>query len=264
MRTPLVAGNWKMNGLRADAAQLARAVALGAGDFRHIEILLCPPFTVLETVTGILQGSALHCGGQNAFWEAHGAYTGETSAEMLRDAGCSHVILGHSERRQIFAESDEMVTRKVHAARRAGLIPLLCVGETLDERKAGQTEAVVERQLQAVLQSASATDFQGTVVAYEPVWAIGTGLTATPEQAQAVHAFLRDVLRRHDAILAEHTRILYGGSVKADNAADLFAQKDVDGFLVGGASLQAADFLKICAAATQGEPVAAERAYGRV
>lgn len=253
-----------MNGLRAQADALARAVAQGVGRDQHLEVLLCPPFTVLETVANALRGSQVRLGGQNIFWESCGAYTGEINADMLQDTGCTHVIIGHSERRQLLAETDQVVAKKVQAAAQAGLVPLLCIGETLEQRQAGQTEAVITRQLLAVLESMARSDFRGTVIAYEPIWAIGTGLTATPEQAQAVHQVLRELLRSHDAALADNTRILYGGSVKADNAADLFAQDDIDGFLVGGASLQANDFLKICAAAAQGKPVAAERAYGRV
>ncbi|MFZ5659538.1 MAG: triose-phosphate isomerase [Pseudomonadota bacterium] len=249
MRQPLVAGNWKMNGTRWEAESLAKAIKASEPDPAQVEVLVCPPFTAIDCVGEILKGSAIRYGAQNLFWEKSGAYTGEVSGEMLRDLGCRYVILGHSERRQYFGETDEVVVKKYQAAKRAGLVPVVCVGETESERAAGQTEAVVGRQIQALLQAADPQTWQGTVVAYEPVWAIGTGLTATPAQAQEVHAFLRRQLAAFDEAAAQCTRILYGGSVKADNAAELFAQADIDGGLVGGASLNAEEFLKICAAA---------------
>lgn len=249
MRQPMVAGNWKMNGTRWEAETLVRTIKESEPDPAAVEILVCPPFTAIDAVARVLKGSPIRYGAQNLFWEKSGAYTGEISGEMLRDLGCRYVILGHSERRQIFGESDQDVARKYTAAKRSGLIPVLCVGETEAERQQGITEKVVSAQLQAILQETDAASFQGTVIAYEPVWAIGTGLTATPEQAQQVHAFLRAELCAFDNTLGASTRILYGGSVKAENAAEIFAKPDIDGGLIGGASLKAEEFLRICAAA---------------
>jgi triosephosphate isomerase len=235
MRTPLVAGNWKMHGNRASNGALLDALVSGIGGLQGVDCAVCVPFPYLGEVAGRLKGTALAWGAQNVSEHAQGAYTGEVSAPMLAEFGCRYVLVGHSERRQIFGESDEMVAKKFAAAASKGLTPVLCVGETLGEREAGRTEEVVARQLGAV-------KFEKAVLAYEPVWAIGTGRTATPEQAQAVHAFLR-------ARVPEGTRILYGGSVKKDNAASLFAMADVDGGLIGGASLVAEDFLAIVQAA---------------
>lgn len=249
MRQPMVAGNWKMNGTRWEAETLVRTIKEAEPDPAAVEILVCPPFTAIDAVARVLKGSPIRYGAQNLFWEKSGAFTGEISGEMLRDLGCRYVILGHSERRQIFGESDQDVAKKYAAAKRSGLIPVLCVGETEEERRQGVTEKVVSTQLRAILQETDAASFQGAVIAYEPVWAIGTGLTATPAQAQQVHAFLRSELHAFDGGLGTSTRILYGGSVKAENAAEIFSQPDIDGGLIGGASLKAEEFLKICTAA---------------
>ena len=248
-RIPLVAGNWKMNGRRAMATQLAEAIAAGAPT--GVEVLLCPPLVYLDAVSAVLNGSSVWLGAQNLAVSADGAFTGDVSAEMLVDAGCRYVLVGHSERRTLFAEDNAQVADKFCRALDAGLGPLLCVGETLAERESGQTERVINAQLEAVLSRVSADQLMGAVIAYEPVWAIGTGMTASPEQAQAVHAHIRAWLRAaFGTELAESLRLLYGGSVKADNAASLFAGADIDGGLIGGASLDAATFLAICQAAT--------------
>jgi triosephosphate isomerase len=244
MRRPLIAGNWKMFKTRAQAEALATDVRNGAaGD---VDVILAPPFTVLSTVAEVLKGSAVGLAGQNMHFEAEGAFTGEVSPVMLRDAGCTHVILGHSERRQLFGETDEGVAKKAQAAFAHGLTPIVCVGETLAERESSRTMEVVERQTERALRGLTADQVAVLLVAYEPVWAIGTGRTATPEQAQEVHAFIRrHVSGSHGAPAAAALRILYGGSVKPDNIGALMAQADVDGALVGGASLEAFGFLKI-------------------
>jgi triosephosphate isomerase len=235
-RTRLVAGNWKMHGSRASNSALLDALLKGIKTLHGVECAVCVPFPFLAEVAERLRGTPLAWGAQNVSEHAQGAYTGEVSAAMLAEFGCRYVIVGHSERRQIFGESDAQVAAKFAAVRGAGMTPILCVGETLEERDAGKTEAVVARQLDAV-------DFEKGVLAYEPVWAIGTGRNATPEQAQAVHAFLRERV-------PAQTPILYGGSVKPQNAAQIFAMPDVDGGLIGGASLVAKDFLDIVKAAT--------------
>jgi len=248
-RRPLIAGNWKMNGMRADGLALAKGVAEGVKQtgWTDREVLICPPATLVLAVAEAAKGSGVMVGGQNCHAKASGACTGDVSAEMLRDAGASHVIVGHSERRAMHGESDRLVAEKAEIALAHGLVPIVCVGETLAEREAAATEDVVARQLGAVTQLLGAR-VDGVVVAYEPVWAIGTGKTATPAEAQAVHAFLR--MRLADAGAASASvRILYGGSVKSDNAAQLFSQTDIDGGLIGGASLKAADFIAICRAA---------------
>jgi triosephosphate isomerase (TIM) len=248
-RTPLVAGNWKMNGRRAMAAELAAAVAAGAP--AGVDILLCPPLVYLDTVSAALSGSRVQIGAQNMAADSDGAFTGEVSAAMLADVGCHWVLVGHSERRTLFGETSEQVADKFFRALDAGLHPVLCVGETLAQRQVGSTEAVVAAQLEAVFAKAEPAQIASAVIAYEPVWAIGTGQTATPEQAQQVHAFIRARLAgAFGQSLASSVRLLYGGSVKADNAASLFASADIDGGLIGGASLDAATFLAICQAAT--------------
>ncbi|MCC1497071.1 triose-phosphate isomerase [Alcanivorax sp. 1008] len=248
-RIPLVAGNWKMNGRRAMAAQLAAEVAAGAP--AGVEVLLCPPLVYLDTVAAAAKGSPVCFAGQNVAATSDGAFTGEVSAEMLVDAGCQYVLVGHSERRTLFAEDNAQVADKFCRALEAGLRPVLCIGETLAEREAGRTEQVVNAQLEAVFSRITAAQLVGAVIAYEPVWAIGTGMTASPDQAQAVHAHIRARLSgAFGAELAESLRLLYGGSVKADNAASLFAGADIDGGLIGGASLDAETFLAICQAAT--------------
>ncbi len=244
MRRTLVAGNWKMNGSRASIEELL--AGLKSADLTAVETLVCPPSIYLQQVADTLQSSSIQWGGQNLCAEAKGAFTGEVSAAMLADLGCRYVIVGHSERRTLYAETDQQVADKFEAALAAGLTPILCVGESLAEREAEQTLVVIRRQLQAVLDRAPKGGF---VVAYEPVWAIGTGLSATPEQAQTVHAALRAQLAEVSAVLADATRILYGGSVNAANAAELFAQPDIDGGLVGGAALVADQFIAICRAA---------------
>ncbi|WP_306582074.1 triose-phosphate isomerase [Dokdonella sp.] len=247
MRRPLVAGNWKMHGSRAMAAELVGALVAEAGG--PVEIAILPPFPYIEALVARHAGSGLAFGAQDVSAHATGAYTGEVAAAMLKDIGCSHVLVGHSERRQYHGENDALVAAKFIAAQQAGLVPILCVGESLAEREAGITRTVIARQLEAVVGAAGIAAFARAVVAYEPVWAIGTGRTASPAQAQEVHAFMRDTFARHDATIADSLRLLYGGSVKPANAAELFGQRDVDGGLIGGASLSAADFRAICAAA---------------
>jgi triosephosphate isomerase len=237
-RSRLVAGNWKMHGSRESNRALIAAIVAGAAN-SVAECAVCPPFPYLQQVSEQLRGTRIAWGAQNVSDQPQGAFTGEVSAAMLAEFGCKYALVGHSERRQLFGEGDRLVAAKFAAARKAGLVPILCVGETLEEREAGKTEEVVARQLDAVAFP------QGAVLAYEPVWAIGTGRNATPEQAQAVHAFLR---RRVPA----DTRILYGGSVKPQNAAAIFAMPDVDGGLIGGASIVAQDFLAILQAAGAG------------
>jgi triosephosphate isomerase (TIM) len=249
-RTPLVAGNWKMNGSLATSSALVSSLCAGVEGRDQAAMLVCPPYSYLKPVADWLAGSDIALGAQDiSEREGSGAFTGEISGAMLRDVGCSHVIVGHSERRSLYGESDELVARKFVAAKAVGLIPILCVGETLEQREGGQTEAVVERQLKAVLDSAGVEAFASAVVAYEPVWAIGTGRTASPEQAQDVHAFIRRIVGAQNDTIAAGLAILYGGSVKGANAASLFAMEDIDGGLIGGASLEASEFLAIFEAA---------------
>lgn len=253
MRKPFVAGNWKMNTDSHSAVALAKAIAAESVDAlsgNKITIAVCPPSVYLSAVAGALNGSCVGLGAQNVYSEEKGAFTGEVSVSMLKDVGCTYTLIGHSERRHIFGETNEMVNKKVHAAILGGLLPILCVGELLEEREAGKTEDVVKTQIIEGLRGVDAAKMQAVTLAYEPVWAIGTGLTATPEQAQDVHAFIRNILTDlYDASLAEEIRIQYGGSAKASNAAELLGKKDVDGLLVGGASLKAADFMGIIEAA---------------
>lgn len=249
MRIPLIAGNWKMNTSREQAVELARGVAEGAAGL-PVELVVCPPFIWLDAVGKALAGSVVSLGAQNVWADPDGAFTGEISVSMLTGGGCRYVILGHSERRQLMGETDAAVNRKLHAAHKAGLVPIVCVGETLQQREAGQTEAVVRGQMAGSLAGLSAAAMEGAVIAYEPVWAIGTGKNATPAEAQAVHADLRNWLESHyNSDVSEGVLILYGGSVKPDNAASLLGQPDIDGALVGGASLKADSFLGIAAAA---------------
>ena len=237
----------RLRGLLADCVRPAAMVVDEAGS--AAEVLLCPPFVYLADLSRALKDSGLSLGAQDLCAEENGAYTGEVSGVMLKDFDCRYVIVGHSERRALFAEDDALVARKFMAAQKAGLTPILCVGETLAEREAGATHAVVARQLKAVLDAAGIAAFAKAVVAYEPVWAIGTGRTAKSDQAQEVHALIRGILTGQDAKIAADVRLLYGGSVKAANAAELFGMPDIDGGLVGGASLDAGEFLAICAAA---------------
>ncbi len=248
MRKKLVAGNWKMHGSRSMATALVNEIA--AGKPSTIDVAVFPPFPYIAELAWQHAKSGLGIGAQDVSeHEGQGAYTGEVSAAMLADVGAQWALVGHSERRHYHGESDELVARKFAAAKAGGLTPILCVGETLGQHEAGEAKAVIARQLQAVLALNGIASFDTAVIAYEPVWAIGTGRTATPELAQQVHAFIRSQLEKEDVIIARLTRLLYGGSVKAANAAELFAQADVDGGLIGGASLTASDFLGICAAA---------------
>ncbi|WP_111658111.1 triose-phosphate isomerase [Isoalcanivorax indicus] len=248
MRTPLVAGNWKMHGRLDMARELAARIAAGAP--HGVELALCPPYPYLGVLQQTLTGTPVALGAQNLAEQAEGAFTGEVAGEMLAEFGCRYVLVGHSERRSLYGETDAVVATKFQRAQAAGLVPVLCLGESQAEREAGQTDSVVGRQLDAVLETAGVAAFHQAVIAYEPVWAIGTGLTASPEQAQAVHAFIRQRLARQDAGVAAATRVLYGGSVKADNAASLLAEPDIDGGLIGGASLDADSFLAICQVAS--------------
>jgi len=249
MRTPLVAGNWKMNGTQAMATELCQGIAAGMDDLQGVEVLVCPSAILIPAAVVALADSAVSVGGQDLDVNAGGAFTGQTSAAMLLDAGCQHVIVGHSERRQFYGDSNELVAEKTQVALDAGLTPIVCVGESQQERESGITEKVVGEQLQAVLDKVGIAAFSTAVIAYEPVWAIGTGLTASPEQAQDVHAFIREILRAQDQSVAEQCRVLYGGSMKPGNAAELISKQDIDGGLIGGAALTAEDFLGICAAA---------------
>jgi len=245
MRRPLIAGNWKMYKTVSEAVALVEAVRAGVAG-APAEVMVAPPFTALTAVAPLLRGTGIGLGAQDMHWENEGPFTGAISPVMLRDAGCTHVIVGHSERRQHFGETDEGVARKTRAALSHGLTPVVCVGETLAERESSRTMEVVERQLERALRELTPDQAAVVVIAYEPVWAIGTGRTATPEQAQEVHAFIRRHLAAsHGAPPAAALRILYGGSVKPDNIGSLMAQADVDGALVGGASLEAGSFLKI-------------------
>jgi triosephosphate isomerase len=251
MRQPLVAGNWKMNGTRASVAELLDGLKAGFDQVTTAEVAVCAPFVYLPDVQARLEGSAIKWGGQDLSVHESGAYTGETAGSMLADFGCHFVIIGHSERRAYHGESDELVAQKFRAALAAGLIPILCVGETLEERESGITEQVVARQIDAVVTALGIEEVGRGVIAYEPVWAIGTGKTATPEQAQDVHAFIRGRLADSSSEVADKVRVLYGGSMNPKNAAELLAQPDIDGGLIGGASLKAADFLAVCSAANR-------------
>jgi triosephosphate isomerase len=248
MRHKIVAGNWKMHGSRAENSALIEAIIAQVTDDR-VSCIVCPPFVYLHDAWRLLRSSAVALGAQDVCAEALGAYTGEISASMLQDVGCRYTLVGHSERRAMYGDTNALVARKFVAAQSRELIPILCVGEQLSEREAGQTNEVVGAQLDAVLQLSGVQSLSAAVIAYEPVWAIGTGRTATPEQAQEVHDFIRQRVAREDAKIAAGLRILYGGSVKAGNARDIFAMPDVDGGLIGGASLKAEEFLAIVAAA---------------
>jgi triosephosphate isomerase len=249
-RRMFIAGNWKMFTTPAEAAALVKALKVKVVNVHKVEMAVCPPFTNLLGVAELLKGTAIKLGAQNLFWEEEGAYTGEISAKMLLGAGCEYVIIGHSERRQHFGETDATVNRRLKRALAAGLLPIVCVGETLAQREVGATERVVEAQVRGAFAEIAASDFAQVVLAYEPVWAIGTGVNATPEQAQHVHAFIRQLLENlYQRELSAACRIQYGGSVKPANAAELMRQPDVDGALVGGASLQAESFAAIIKAA---------------
>ncbi len=249
MREFLVAGNWKMNGGTAANEALVSGIVEGLPEGSGFRLLVCPPFPYLASIAGLVAGSKVALGAQNVSEHESGAFTGETAPSMLKDVGCEYVIVGHSERRAIYGETSEQVAAKFAAAQAAGVTPILCVGESLEEREAGTTEQIIDEQLDAVLNTAGVASFAEAVVAYEPVWAIGTGMTATPEQAQDVHKHIRARLAAHDAELAEKVQILYGGSMKGENAPGLLTMSDIDGGLIGGASLKANDFLAIAQAA---------------
>ncbi|MDR0822487.1 MAG: triose-phosphate isomerase [Endomicrobium sp.] len=245
MRKPLMAGNWKMNKTIAESADLAKALKSAVSDVSAVEILICPTFTSLAAVNAEIKGTNIKLGAQNLFWENKGAFTGEISPTMLKDAGCSFVLIGHSERRQYFGETDESVNKKTKAAFAAELIPVVCVGETLEEREKNITFKVIEKQVRNGLKDLHGDCAKIVVIAYEPVWAIGTGKTASPDQAQEVHAFIRKIYDDMYKGAGEQIRILYGGSVKPDNVSTLMQQPDIDGGLVGGASLDADSFTKL-------------------
>lgn len=254
MRVPIVAGNWKMNMASGEAEHLARGIVDSLDGMARVEVVVCPAFTVLDRVRNMLGDSSVKLGAQNLHWADEGAFTGEVSAGMLLTCGCEYVILGHSERRIWFGETDTTVNQRLRAALSAALKPIVCVGETLDERQSGATERVVRRQVTAGFANVSATEAVGCVVAYEPVWAIGTGMTATPSQAESVHTSIRRVLRElYNDNVARDVRIQYGGSVKPENAAELFNSPDIDGGLIGGASLDPDSFAAIVKAALQSE-----------
>ena len=249
MRSRLVAGNWKMNGSLAANGRLLDALKTGLQTSAGAQYAVCVPYPYLAHAEAALAGTPIALGAQNLSEHAQGAYTGEVSGAMLRDFGCRYVLVGHSERRALYGETEKQVAAKFQAAQAAGLTPILCLGESLQERESGVTEIVVGRQLEAVLDSSGVGALANAVIAYEPVWAIGTGRTASPQQAQAVHAFIRGIVGRQDAKLAADLCIQYGGSVKAANAKELFAMPDIDGGLIGGAALVAEEFVAICAAA---------------
>lgn len=250
MRKPVIAGNWKMNRTVAEAVSLVSELKALVADVSGVDMVVCPPFTALYAVSQVLEGSRIALGAQDMHWEPEGAFTGEVSARMLLTSGCGYVILGHSERRAYFGETNQTVNRKTKAGLAAGLVPIVCVGETLQQREAGKTQDVVRDHVVGALADIPARDAVRVVVAYEPVWAIGTGLTATPQQAQDVHAFIRGELERlYDKGVAQDVRIQYGGSMKPDNAGALLAQPDIDGGLIGGASLKAKPFADIIASA---------------
>ncbi|MBU0498795.1 MAG: triose-phosphate isomerase [Gammaproteobacteria bacterium] len=248
MRKPLVAGNWKMNGSVGSVEALLEGIKAGMGEIGNTSVAVCAPAIFIPQTQARLQGSGVAWGGQDLSIHAAGAYTGEIAAAMLLDFGCKYVIVGHSERRTYHAESDALVADKVEMARKAGLTPIFCIGETLEEREQGITEQVVARQISAVITKYGVEALGDSVIAYEPVWAIGTGKTATPEQAQDVHAFIRSLVAKESPEIADRILILYGGSMKPDNAAELMSKPDIDGGLIGGASLKASDFLAICKA----------------
>jgi triosephosphate isomerase len=251
-RKPFVAGNWKMNTNTASGVKLAKAIVSGSADIagHDVHVAVFPPFVYLQGVVNALSTSNIAVGAQDVYFENDGAFTGEISTSMLKDVGCSYVLCGHSERRHVIGETDELINKKTTAAIMGGLLPILCVGELIEERKASKTEEVVTRQVKMGLEGLTAPKLSAVTIAYEPVWAIGTGLTATPQQAQEVHCLIRKLIEQlYDAKMAQETRILYGGSVKPNNAAELMHQQDIDGLLVGGASLNANDFAAIIQAA---------------
>jgi triosephosphate isomerase len=247
MRKTIVAGNWKMNASKDSVESLVTDILSGASDV-SAEVIVCAPFPYLSQVEALIGGSNLMLGAQNLNVNASGAFTGEVSAEMIKDFGANHVIVGHSERRSLYGETSEIVAEKTKAAIDSGLTPILCLGESLDQRESGKTESVVSEQLNKVIKVVGIEAFNNIIIAYEPVWAIGTGVTASPEQAQAVHKFIRDLLASSNQDIADKTAILYGGSMNAGNAVELISCSDIDGGLIGGAALKAEDFLQICKA----------------
>jgi len=247
MRQPMVAGNWKMNGSSDSVKELMSGIKAGVGE-ANAEVVVCPPFVYIPSVADAIGDSGIKLGSQNMCDQDAGAFTGEVSGPMLKDVGCEYVIIGHSERRAMYGETDEVTAVKYGAVLKNGLKPIFCIGETLEERESGITEEVVGRQIDAILNSDGVASLANAVLAYEPVWAIGTGKTASPEQAQDVHAFIRNKISEQDKVIAEGLRILYGGSMNPGNAAELRSQPDIDGGLIGGASLKAEDFLAICTA----------------
>ncbi|MGB5734473.1 MAG: triose-phosphate isomerase [Thiohalocapsa sp.] len=248
MRQPLIAGNWKMNGSKAETIDLLNGIKAGIGEITKAAVAVCPPFPYLHLAEEMLSGTSVGYGAQDVSREAGGAFTGQVSAAMLKDFGCQYVIIGHSERRLFNGETDAIIARKYAQAVANGLTPILCVGESLEQRESGQTEAVVATHVDGIINAHGVDAFKQGVIAYEPVWAIGTGVTATPEQAQEVHAFLRARIAAKSQEVAAAVQILYGGSMKPDNADELIGQQDIDGGLIGGAALKAADFLTICRA----------------
>ena len=248
MRQVMVAGNWKMNGSSESVKELMTGIKQGMGSVANTEVVVCPPAVYIPRVSGAADGSAIKVGSQNICDQDSGAFTGEISGEMLKDTGCEYAIIGHSERRALYGESDELIAKRFAAARRNGIKPIFCIGETLEERESGVTNDVCSRQIDAVLELEGVESLADSVIAYEPVWAIGTGKVATPEQAQEVHAFIRGKVAALNADIAEGLQILYGGSMNPGNAKDLIGQPDIDGGLIGGASLKAEDFLAICQA----------------
>ena len=249
MRQPLVVGNWKMNGRAGEAEELARAIAGAEIDWEQVGSGICPPFPLIDRVAEAVKGSPVAWGAQNLHTEDSGAFTGEVPGPLLKDLGCTYVIVGHSERREFFGETSQLVAEKFFAAKRNELVPILCVGETEAERDAGKAESVVREQVQAVLGDGSEDVFRDAVIAYEPVWAIGTGRTATPEQAQEMHTLIRDMVKESHPVTGQSLKILYGGSMKAASSPELMAQEDIDGGLIGGASLKADEFVGILRAA---------------
>lgn len=254
MRKKLIAGNWKMYKTVPESINLVNSMKAGLHKVSDVDVIVCPPFTALHTVSGLLEDSRIALGAQDMHYESEGAYTGEVSPLMLKDMGCRYVILGHSERRAYFRETDELINKKTKGAVKYNLVPIVCVGETLPEREANRAFEVVKQQITGSLLGLSNEDMEKVVIAYEPVWAIGTGKNATPAQAQEMHAFIRQLIaEQFGAEIADHVRILYGGSVKPDNAAELMKQPDVDGALVGGASLKAESFVRIVMESLQAE-----------
>ena len=248
MRKPIVAGNWKMNGTQESIVPLLDRVIAGVDTSVNAQVIVCSPYIYIPLIAGKIADTAVEFGSQNISEFESGAYTGEISAQMLKDFDCEYVIIGHSERRHVFGETDQNIADKYKKAQEHGIIPILCVGELLEEREADKTAEVVIRQIDAILSTSGVESLQNAIIAYEPVWAIGTGKTATPEQAQEVHKLIRETIAKQNGTIASSLRILYGGSVKPSNAAELFAMEDIDGGLIGGASLESEDFLAICKA----------------